>query len=63
MNPLLGKQPSDSDVWLFKGAVVGVTWLLGEIDPERKKQWYQISAIFGIGGSGWNTYQLLRETP
>ena len=55
-NPMMDDRPSDGEIALFKAGFVGVLWLLGEIDPEHREQYYTVGIVSGLLATGWNTH-------
>ena len=53
-NPLLGSEPNDEEIALFKVAAVGLFRLLGEIWPEHRDMFYTVGIISGGIGTGVN---------
>jgi hypothetical protein len=60
LNPLLSEQPDTEEIVVFKAAVVGTIYLLGEIFPEQREGLMFIGTVSGFGAAGWNeiNYQI-----
>jgi len=60
-NPILGKDPSLGKTIGIKALSVGVIYLMGQIDPKRRKLYYQIGTVVGLAPAIWNWYQIERN--
>jgi hypothetical protein len=54
LNPLMSDRPDTEEIIIFKAAVVGGIYLLGELFPEQREGFILIGTISGFGAAGWN---------
>ena len=59
-NPILGENPSDTSVIMFKGIFTATLYVLGELHPECRETYYTIGMIMGGGAALWNESQYQR---
>ena len=56
LNPILGDYPNNEGIILFKGAVIGGYYLLGDIFPNDREGIYTIGIITGLVPAAYNQY-------
>jgi hypothetical protein len=61
LNPIMDDRPSRDEIILFKGAAIGLVYLLGEIFPEQREGLLLAATTWGFIGAGWNEYQWQRR--